>query len=195
MVAAVHYYATTDDHHDLLDFLGEPGAVSLHPWPVVATPAVVLTRHQALSAKQVMVVNAQLGQPSVIREGHPALTEPTKAGLFNRINWERLRPTGSQGLVDSNASPVLFWQPAKASDTALHAGEIGSQADAMRSISIDYERWVNRVMGWVRRRGTKVWGEERKDVRPDLDIELLHVSTVYALPGALSVLSRGVPGR
>jgi hypothetical protein len=28
----------------------------------------------------------------------------------------------------------------------------------MSAVSPEYERWVNRIMGWVRRRGTKVWG-------------------------------------
>jgi hypothetical protein len=40
--------------------------------------------------------------------------------------------------------------------------------------------------GWVRRRGIKVWGLQRRNVRPDLDIALAAVSTIYALPGALA---------
>jgi len=158
VVAAVHYYATAVDHAALLDYLGEPNKVILHPWPVIDSPPRVLTRTEALAAEQVMIVHHELGQPSLIGQGHPALTEPTRAGVFNQLNWERLRPTGGQGLVDSNTSPVLFWNPAKTDDAGLRAGNLGSQADAMLCISSDYERWVKRVMGWVRRRGTKVWG-------------------------------------
>jgi hypothetical protein len=195
VVAAVYYYATAEDHAALLDYLGEPNKVILHPWPVVDSPARVLTRTEALAAEQVMIVHHELGQPSLIRKGHPALAEPTKAGLFNLLNWERLRPTGGQGLVDSNTSPVLFWRPAKAGDAELRAGDIGSQADAIHSISSDYERWVNRVMGWVRRKGTKVWGLAGTQLGTDLDIQLPYVNTVYALPGALLALSHGVRGR
>jgi hypothetical protein len=38
MVAAVHYFATPDDHAELLDYLGEPVKASLHPWPLVDSP-------------------------------------------------------------------------------------------------------------------------------------------------------------
>src|SRR5665647_1706852 len=63
--------------------------------------------------------------------------------------------------------------------------------DAMASVSTEYEKWVKRAMGWVRRKGTRVWGLERHEVRPDLDIDLSFVNSVYALPGALIV--RGCP--
>jgi hypothetical protein len=65
----------------------------------------------------------------------------------------------------------------------------------MSAVSLEYERWVNRIMGWVRRRGTRVWGRQRRNIRPDLDIALDVVSTIYALPGALAALEAGVPGR
>jgi hypothetical protein len=195
VVAAVHYFATPDDHSSLLDYLGEPSVVTLHPWPVVEAPPLVLTRRDALATAQMMVAHRELGPPSVIRPGHPAFSEPSRAGLFNRINWDRLHPDDSQGLVDANASPVLFWRPAKASDIELNVGDIGSQADAMQAISTNYERWVNRVMGWIRRKGTRVWGVNSGQVHPDLDIQLPFVNAVYALPGALSVLTRGLPGR
>ena len=63
------------------------------------------------------------------------------------------------------------------------------------AISGDYERWVNRVLSWVRRKGTKVWGLERNSIRPDLDVHLPFVNNVYALPGALSALEAGASGR
>jgi hypothetical protein len=52
----------------------------------------------------------------------------------------------------------MFWRPATPSASELRGGEIGdTQADAMSAVSIDYERWVNHVIGWIRRKGTKVW--------------------------------------
>jgi hypothetical protein len=195
MVAGVHYFATSGDHWRLLDYLGEPSVVTLHPWPVVGPRALVLARGDALARAQVMVAHRELGPPSVIRPGHPAFSEPAVAGLFNRINWDRLRPDDSQGLVNSNASPVLFWSPATASGTELKAGSIGSQADAMQAISAGYERWVNRVMGWIRRNGTRVWGTGAGQSHPGLDVQLPFVSAVYALPEALSALTGGLPGR
>src|SRR5450759_1574016 len=116
MVAAVHYFATEDDQEALLDYLAEPTSVTLHPWPVVLSPLGVLLRSDALVTQQVMVVHNALGPPVVIRPGDRAMEEGTKAGVFNRINWDRQRRASSEGLVDSNASPVLFWQPGSASE-------------------------------------------------------------------------------
>jgi hypothetical protein len=195
VVAAVHYFATVSDQMKLLDYLGEPVDVSLHPWPVVGSPPMVLSRDQALTAGQVMIARHALGRESLIGPGSAAMEASTKAGVFNRINWDRLRPKEGSALVDSNTSPVLLWTPAESNASTFHTSGIGSQADSMAAISSEYERWAHRVMGWVRRNGTKVWGLERERIRPEFDIELPHVSTVYALPEALAALGRGIPGR
>jgi hypothetical protein len=65
----------------------------------------------------------------------------------------------------------------------------------MSSIGDDYERWVTRTMGWIKRRGTKVWGLERGSLRPDLNIDLSHVSAMYALPRALAAMEQGAAVR
>ncbi|TCC58180.1 hypothetical protein E0H73_28070 [Kribbella pittospori] len=95
----------------------------------------------------------------------------------------------------SNSSHVLFWAPGPVTDSNIRVSNIGSQADAMGTISADYERWANRVMAWIRRKGTKVWGLEQSAVRPDLDLQLSFVNTIYTLPDALSALKQGTPGR
>lgn len=194
MVAAVHFYATAIDQEHLLDYLGEPAEATLRPWPVVASPPTVLSREVALTHGQVMVVSRAQGEPIVLRAGDPAMAEPSRAGVFNRLNWERFKPKPSEGLVDSNASPVLLWTPATQSTNGLASGTIGSQADSMTAVSKHYERWVNRVMNWVRSRGTRVWGLEALNTRTDLDLRRADVTTVYALPHALSLLEDGTPG-
>jgi hypothetical protein len=157
VVAAVHFYGTTTDQFHLLDYLGEPESVALYPWPVVPTSSALLTRQEALSQPNVMVVKHELGQPSLIRPGDAAMAERSRSGVFNQLNWERMSHEPGDALVDSNASPVLLWVPATQNEVDLNSGHIGSQADSMRALSAAYERWVNRSMNWVRRRGTKVW--------------------------------------
>lgn len=195
MVAAVHYFATARDQESLLDYLGEPESVTMRPWPVLDPSRATLSRRQALASAHVTVVSTAFGPPSLIRPGDAAMNESSKAGVFNRLNWQQLSPSDEAGLIDSNISPVLFWKPGHNDDSVLRVSEIGSQADSMSAISPEYERWVSRVMGRVRRRGTKVWGLQRRSVRPDLDIALAVVSTIYALPDALAALEAGVPGR
>jgi hypothetical protein len=142
-----------------------------------------------------MVVNRDLGPPVPIRPGDGAMDQPTKAGVFNKLNWDRLHPAHDEALADSNASPVLLWIPAEIGSEVIGVSELGSQADALATISADYERWVNRTTGWIRRRGMKVWGLEQGKVRPDLDIRLGFLNNVYALPGALRALEQGSAGR
>lgn len=194
MVAAVHFYGTLSDQLHLLDYLGVPDEATLRPWPVVTSPATRLTREDALSRSQVMVVSRVLGEPSVVRPGDTAMAEPTRSGVFNRLNWTRLLPEPGEALVDSNASPVLLWVPATYSGGALRSGHIGSQADSLGTVSKEYESWANRAMSWVRRRGTRVWGLQAHDIRPDLDIRRTDVTTVFALPDALAALSGGASG-
>ena len=92
------------------------------------------------------------------------MDEPTTAGVLNRINWDRLGPGPGEGLVDSNASPVLLWQPAEMSESVLGVNLIGSQADSIVAVSTAYQRWINRTISWIRRKGTKVWGLEQGEV-------------------------------
>lgn len=196
MVSAINFYADADDTAALLKHLDFGGDVSLHPWPLVTAPATHLTVEQALAERFVMVRSRRLGEPVVLRDGDPAFEGPTRAALFNRLNREELRPgPASGGLVDSNRSPVIFWEPGAAGTHELRTSLLGSQADSMSAISADYERWVNRAMSWIRRRGTVVWGLKTTQVRPDLDIDLPWVNSVCALPGALRQLEAGMPGR
>ena len=76
----------------------------------------------------------------------------------------------------------LLWMPATHAEGVLRSGNIGSQADSMSAVSADYERWANRVMNRVRRKGTTVWGLDAHGTRPDLDLRRTHVTTVFALP-------------
>jgi len=195
MASAIYYLATAEDQMTLLDYLGEPAKVTLHPWWVVDDPMKRLTRHDALRSTEVMIAAPALGVPVAIRPGDPAMKETSKAGVFNRINWDRIQPTDTRSLIDSNFSPVLFWRPGVPSEGSIWLSDIGSQADNAASVSVEYDRWMNRVFGWIRRRGTRVWGLERAKLRPDLDLRLELLNAVYALPVALSALESGATGR
>lgn len=145
--------------------------------------------------EDVMVVHNALGPPVLIGPGDRAMNASTRAGVINQLNWGEFRRDSTERLVDSNASPIVFWQPGKASETLLHASSIGSLAEDMAAVSTEYEKWVKRAIGWVRRKGTRVWGRERNEARPDLDVDLPFLNSMYALPGALVALQNGAVGR
>jgi hypothetical protein len=196
MVAAVYFYADAEDTAQLLDFLRFGDEVSLHPWPLIHEPPLPFTPEEAIAEGSVMVRSNRFSAPVVLHDGDSAFISPARAAVFNQINREHLNPSDENGwLVDSNRSPVLLWNPGRSTAAELRTSSIGSQADSMRAVSIDYERWVNRVMSWVRRRGTAVWGLDRSRVRPDLDIDLSFLNSIYALPSALRRLEAGSAGR
>jgi len=195
MVAAVHYYADLDDTNDLLDYLGQSGAVELRVWFPYDEQSAVVDHNRATSFGQLAVISRELGRPVLIRdERDPALRSNSTAGLFNRLNFER-RPDPTTAVVDPNRSPILYWEPARTLAGELFPGSIGSQADALRGVSSEYERWVHRVTAWVRRRGTPVWGLRQSKVRPDLHIKNPFLNTLYALPGAMRLLEDGQVGK
>ena len=191
MVSAAYYVGTFDDHGALLDYLGEPDDVCLCHWPLFAQPLRRIDRVTAITASSVMVVNPALGAPIGLDEAAATAPANDRAGVFNQLNWHTLQPRAGELLVDSNSSPVLLWQPNTSFSEHLTVSSIGSQADKPDAISNDYRRWANRVQAWISRRGEKVWGLTRHEIRPDLDIELPFLNTVYALPGALTQLKAG----
>jgi len=194
VVAAVQFYASDDDVTALLDHIGEGRTATIWQWPLVEREPVSLSRTEAGGHRSVVVLSEEFGPPVVMYRDDPALREGTVTAVMSTINFQRLDPGPGVGLVHPDRSPVLFWQPGRVGDGELTTHLIGSQAQAMRAISPEYERWVKRVMGWVRRRGTKVWGLEQGAVRPDLDVRVRTVSAVYALPGALRLLECGATG-
>jgi hypothetical protein len=195
MVGAVYYVGTQVDQNMLLDYLGEPDPVLLAPWPILTAPIQRLTRAEALARPQIMVVSDQIGDPVGLDKSAALSGGFDRSAVFNQINYEALRPAEGEHLVDSNSSPVLFWSPASASSGDLGVSHIGSQADSPESISGEYAKWVRRVQGWVSRRGEKVWGLEQATTRPDLDVDLPFLNSVYALPDALRLLEAGATCR
>jgi len=196
MVAAVHFFAHSDDEDALLSYVGYPSPCSAFPCgPInVKTPR-ALSRSEMDAARRIGLLNTDLGDLVSIRPGDSAFDANEKSGLFNRINWSAFRPAPDEALVDWNRTPALFWERGMSGDELVSVSNIGSQADAMAAISRDYERWVKRCMGWVRRKGTPVWKRGPNGGETEFDVTLQFLNTVYALPSALALLREGGRGR
>lgn len=194
MTSASYFYADWQDTQDLLDYLRVDVGSVLRPWPL-KDPAQLVSREEAMLAGRVLVVSEALGEPVFIHKGDIVAMAPTASGVFNRMNLDAARQVGVGSVVDLDASPVLFWTPGPASEAELRVGNIGTQAASPRAISDEYDKWVKQAASWVRRRGTAVWGLQTHAVRPELDIELPFLNSVYALPGALERLTAGARGR
>ena len=212
MAAAVDFFATQVNEIALLDYLGEPRTVSLHPWPISPLVPAALDRRDLAARPSVMVVSDALGPPRLIRaQADASMDGGSASATFNRINWDafnqqRTRASSTRTALQSSCGSAVF-----TSETSCTRAKSDRQADSMHGVSREYERWVNRVMSWVRRRGTRVrgstvlpsstrttthvWGLEGAKLRPNLDINIDHISSTYALPGALAELEAGGQGR
>jgi len=195
VVSATYYYADGDDTEQLLRYVDQSGPVEFRRWfGYQEGPTGILTREGAKAADRVAISSAAMGSPVLIREENdPALSPTSRAGFFNWRNFQQ-RPSPDQVLIDPNRSPLLYWEPSSVGPGGLKPGSIGSQADSPSAVSRDYQLWLNRIAWWIRRRGTRVWGLERDQTRPDLDIRNPFLNSIYALPGALSLLEDGEVG-
>jgi hypothetical protein len=199
MAAGVEFFATPEDEQLFLDYILSSDTVRLFPWVAMDVEHPLIWDRQQLPApatprERYGIVDYALGAIHFVNQ-RPTDCGPGRATAFalNLLNWNRVSPSPGQGIVDWNRTAALFWQRgAFTAEGALDRSNIGSQADAMDDVSPDYRRWVNRVMSWVRRKGIKVWQDgKRTPEAADLDIDIPHLSPVFALPGAMKFFQAG----
>lgn len=195
VVCAVHFYATESDESALLDHIGVPAAARIFRWvPMSRDDPAFIEREDLGASSQVGILRPDLGGVEII-DSESSHDSSFKARVFNQLNWDRQQPGRGEGIIDWNRTPALFWVRGSSEGEELHRSTLGSQADAMDRISDDYRRWVNSMMGWVRRRGLVVWQWTRDGGQSDFDVRLSIANTIYALPEAAARLEDGARGR
>ena len=204
MVAAVHFFATERDEGALFEYLRRDADVYLFPWqampidePTFVDPGTLpkLTR----TATYFGILNVRLGPVRFLNEKPKRLSRGgAQSFVFNVMAWEAMQPPAGEGIVDWEATPALFWQRCtRDGESCLGNGNIGSQAEAMHGISEEYQRWVTRVMAWVRRTGEKVTdkGTLTPEAR-DLNIRTnCSLNARFALPDAMDFFRAGGAGK
>ena len=203
MVAAVHFFATDEDEQALLDYVLASDSVRLFPWATMDTTAPTLLDREQLPAQsedhqRYGIVDYSLGsicfhaeRPSQIEQGR------ARTYVFNRMNWNNSSPPEGCGIVDWNRTAALLWDRGTATPSGdLGVGNIGSQADTMDDVSADYRKWVNRVMNWVKRKGTKVaQNAELTSEAKGLSLRIEFMNSVFALPKAMEFFRAGGSAR
>jgi hypothetical protein len=199
MVAAVHFFATPTDEKALLDYVLSSATARLFPWVSMdITNPIFLARsdlpNQSESRQCFGIVDHSLGTICFIEE-RPTKYAPNraKAYVFDKMNWDIASPLEGQGIVDWNRTAALYWDRGTVTANGdLGVGSIGSQADAMDDISVDYRKWVNRVMNWVRRKSVKV--AQNGQLTPEaagLNLRIGCMNSVFALPDAMEYFHAG----
>ena len=204
MVAAVHFFATDEDEKSLLDYVLASDSVRLFPWATMdINDPTLLDRKEQLPTQsegqqRYGIVDHSLGS-ICFHSDRPTWIEGVQARtyVFDRTNWDNASPADGHGIVDWNRTPALFWERGTVTaNGALGVCNIGSQADAMDDISADYRKWVNRVMNWVKHKGTKVaQNAELTSESQGLSLKIEIMNSVFALPYAMEFFRGGGSNR
>jgi hypothetical protein len=203
MVAAVHFFATENDEQLLLDYVFASSECRLFPWIKMNADSPVFLDRRALPPQSEAVQRFGILNPT-LGEIHFVMHRPTegrpdrfKSTVINQLNWEKWAPAPGEGIVDWDQTPALFWERCKYTAAGtLILGNIGTQATAMEDMSPEYRLWVNRVMAWVRRNGSKVAQAGKLTSAADgLDLKVTIWSSLFALPDAMRHFESGSAGR
>lgn len=195
MVNAVLLVADWADEELLLDQLHEPAHVQLREWPEIDVAAPPMPRAARAGHSRLAVVDSSTWPPHLVAVpgtvDDPDHLPPIGFLARHRRSPPPLPAAGSTiGWLDSERASFMLWTRRELAN-GLVVASIGSQADHPEAIGADYVRWVRRTQSWVRRRGVRIWGLASPQPRPDLAVRFGHVSTVWALPGALAGLEAG----
>jgi hypothetical protein len=200
VVGAIHLVATWADEELLLDHLGEPGLTQLRDWPEIDLDAEPLSRPDRAGRTRLALLDPAVWPPPLVAVPGTVPDVDTLPPIGFLARHRRTAPPppapGSRsGWLDPEHAAFLLWERREQAD-GLVVAALGSQAERLETVGTAHARRVQRVQSWVRRRGERVWGLEQHALRPDLHLHLDHVSSVWALPGALAALEAGarVPG-
>ncbi|XAM00481.1 hypothetical protein OT109_03635 [Phycisphaeraceae bacterium D3-23] len=111
------------------------------------------------------------------------------ASLIARDRWDHSDIISNQGLIDFERSPALVYIRGQRSSRTIRASQLVAYPSRLASVSIDFERWVKRVLGWVRRKGEIVHDYRTPSCSIPNPDHLL--TTTYALPEAKILIDSG----
>ena len=91
-------------------------------------------------------------QPKLEGATHRSLV----ARLFAREDWDKFELEGGDNLLDQDLSPGICYKRAEQLDGRTGPCTLIAPPSSLERVGLDYVRWVNRCMAWIRRRGRKV---------------------------------------
>lgn len=103
--------------------------------------------------------------------------------LFSRQEWDNRKLTQNDKMLDSDLSPILFFNRGKTLEGRNYPHTIIFPPSSLRRVGLDYERWANRSLGCIRRKGKIIhdWRNQSKTIyNPDSCL-----NTIFAFPDIL----------
>lgn len=118
-------------------------------------------------------------RPEVKGSTHKSLVN----NLFSRQEWDNRNLTQNDKMLDSDLSPILYFNRGKILDGRVCPHTIIFPPSSLRRVGIDYERWANRSLGWIRRKCKSIhdWRNQSKTIYNPYS----SLNTIYAFPDML----------
>jgi hypothetical protein len=106
--------------------------------------------------------------------------------LFAREDWDHSGTVAGDRLLDQDLSPGTCYKRPEMWEGKIGPCTLIAPPSSIERAGVEYAKWVNRCLGWIRRRG-KIVHDWRS---PSTVIPNPHhlLNTVYAFPSAMKVL-------
>jgi hypothetical protein len=158
---------------EIPEFSGE----KLRPWP----ESVCLY----LWAKEFGPLRWHESRPKLEAKTHRSLV----MRLFAREHWDLSGAVAGDKLLNQDLSPGLCYKRPEISGGRMGPCTLIAPPSNLNRVGVTYAKWVNRCVGWIRRRGRIVhdWRSPSTVIPNPRQI----LSTVYAFPSAMKTIECG----
>jgi hypothetical protein len=196
MTAQVQFFCDSDDELAIIDRLTASTTTSIFQLdgqrmteiPQFSVEKIALWPEFVclyLWAKDLGPLRWHEGRPTVEGTTHRSLV----MRLFAREDWDRLGAASRTKLLDQDLSPGLCYKRPEIVDGKMGPCTLIAPPSSLERVGVEYAKWVNRCLGWIRRRGKIVhdWRSPSAVIPNPRHI----LNTVYAFPSAMKLLEGG----
>lgn len=195
MTAQIQYFCDADDEKAILARLIPDGAIAVYqldgermteipefsvekidPWPTFVC--------LYLWAKDLGAIRWHKDRPKLEGPTHRSFV----MHLFAREDWDRSGAVAGDRLLDQDLSPGICYKRPEIWEGRMGPCTLIAPPSSLERVGAEYAKWVNRCIGWVRRRGKIVHDWRSRSIA--IPNPAHTVNTVYAFPSALKLLER-----
>jgi hypothetical protein len=196
MTAQVQWFCDADDERTILDRLADTETIAvfgldgqrmteipefsvekLPPWPTFSC--------LYLWAKELGPLRWHESRPKLEGETHRSFV----MRFFAREHWDQSGAVEGNRLLDQGLSPGLCYKRPELLDGKMGPCTLIAPPSNLERVGIEYAKWVNRCVSWIRRRGKIVhdWRSPSAVIPNPRHI----LNTVYAFPSAMKTIEGG----
>jgi hypothetical protein len=196
MTAQIQYFCESDDEQAILDRLTVSTTIAvfqLDGQRITEIPEFAVEKISPWPQFICLYLWAKDLGPLRWHESRPKVEGPTHRSLvvrlFAREDWDRSGAVTDKRLLDQDSSPGLCYKRPEMLDGKMGPCTLVAPPSNLERVGVEYAKWVNRCVGWIRRRGKIVhdWRSPSTGIPNPRQI----LNTVYAFPSAMKLLEGG----